>query len=343
MNIKEIAKEANMSIATVSRVINHPDRVSLATLEKVNRLINKYGYTPNVIARNLKTDSTQTIALLIPNISDSVYKDIVAGVENIITSKKYNVILCNTKSDLEMEKNLVDMAMGRKVEGIIMVDAINEGDITTRLDNAGIPVVYIGKRSASMNENRCYTDFREASAALTKHLMSLKNSSIDLIMPEQPVEVAKQMIEGWRNIKGHAGAVHYCDDSIEAVYSLIEKLTKKNALPDSVITKSEEQAFGIYKAAQDCGIIIPDDLAVCCMTDSPANAILSPPLTSIYVPATRLGMVAARLLFDSIDGISKNEHMPQEISMHSRLIIRKSCGNRKDIYEAFPSPEYQNK
>lgn len=75
MNIKEIAKEANMSIATVSRVINHPDRVSLATLEKVNRLINKYGYTPNVIARNLKTDSTQTIALLIPNISDSVYKD----------------------------------------------------------------------------------------------------------------------------------------------------------------------------------------------------------------------------------------------------------------------------
>lgn len=334
MNIKEIASEANLSTATISRAINHPEKVSPETLYRVNKLIDKYNFTPNVVARNLKTDSTQTIALLIPNISNSIYKEIVSGAENIVASKGYSIILCNTKADSHTENSFVDIAIGRQVEGIIVVDSTNDISIARKLERAKTPLVYIGKCNGSSEEDLCYTDFREAAHELSKHLVSLGHSTIDLILPKAPENVGKQIIEGKESITT-SGRIHYCDDSVDASYLIIDRLFQKGALPDAVITETEDQAFGIYKAAKELCLTIPDDLAVACMSDSPANAILTPPLTSVYVPAARIGMVAARMLFDSMDSRDGEDQIPQTISLHSKLMIRRSCGNTKDIYEIY--------
>lgn len=339
MNIKEIAKKAGVSVATISRVLNHPDIVQPDTREHVLAVMQEYNYTPNWFARNLTLGRSKTIALMIPSIENTMYQHITSGVEQISQKKDYTIILCNTHSNLKNELNYLDMIINRKLDGIILTGTSLGKEDLQRLYSNNIPFVFVGKNEVSKDENTCYINFEDSALKMTKHLIDMGHYDIDLAIDENSKSKSDYFIKGYKRAitssNKEIGNIHNCESSIEGGYLLAKKLIKTKSLPRAIFATDDEIAFGIMKAAREENIRIPLDLALAGFTDSPMCTLVAPELTSVEQPTKKLGMVAARLLFDIIEDRELSSDTSQEIVLQSTIKVRKSCGNKKQIYELF--------
>lgn len=339
MNIKEIAKKAGVSVATISRVLNHPDIVQPETREHVLSIMKEYNYTPNWFARNLNLGRSRTIALMIPSIENTMYQHITSGVEQISQKKDYTIILCNTHSNIKNELNYLDMIIKRKIDGIILTGTSLDRENLQRLKSNNIPLVFVGKSEVFSNENSCYINFEDSSYKMTKHIIDMGHDFIDLAIDQESRSKGEYFIKGYKRSifeqNKEMGKVHFCESSIEGGYLLAKKLIKTKSLPKAIFSTEDEISFGIMKAAKEENIHIPNDLALAGFTDSPMCTLVNPELTSVEQPTKKLGMVAARMLFDIIEDKEFNSNTTQEIVLQSTIKIRKSCGNKKQIYELF--------
>lgn len=339
MNIKEIAKKAGVSVATISRVLNHPHIVQPETREHVLAVMQEYNYTPNWFARNLTLGRSRTIALMIPSIENTMYQHITSGVEQVAQKKDYTIILCNTHSNIKNEENYLDMIISRKIDGIILTSTSLDRENLQKLNSNNIPFVFVGKNELFKDENTCYINFEDSGYKMTKHLIDMGHQNIDLAIDENSRSKSENLIKGYKkaisNNNREIGKIHTCESSIEGGYLLAKKLIRTKSLPKAIFASDDEIAFGIIKAAREENIDIPSELALAGFTDSPMCTLVSPELTSVEQPTKKLGMVAARMLFDIIEDREFSSNTTQEIVLQSTIKVRKSCGNKKQIYELF--------
>ena len=340
VNIKDIAEITGLSTATVSRVMNHPEKVNSETRNKVLNAMEQNGYLPNHLARGLILGKTHTIALLVPDIENTTYQMILSGVETIAIDKKYNVFLCNTHNNAETEFEYIKMAVNKGADGIILTSSALKYNQTNVLVSNSIPFIHIGKKLLFGCNNRCYIDHSKDAAKLTNHLRTMNNDDITLIVDNTSEDTRDQIIEGYSSILNATPSdlqnnIYSCDNSLEGGFSIASKLINEGTLGRSILTATDFQAFGVLKAAQKNGINIPGQLSLACMNDSPICSLVSPPITCISAPSKRLGMVAARMLFDSISDKELESVELQDVILQSTLKIRRSCGNTKNIYELF--------
>lgn len=340
INIKDIAQKTGFSTATVSRVMNHPEKVSAETREKVLKAMNENGYLPNNLARGLILGKTHTISLLVPDIEHTFYQMILSGVETIAMDKKYNVFLCNTHGDSIKEYEYIEMALNKGVDGLILSTSSLKTSQTKILKDYSIPFVHIGKKSLLGCNSRCYIDYRKDAARLTGHMLSMGHDDITLILNDESSETTKQVVTGYSEALGKSpeqlkNRIFSCGNSVEESYNTINRLLNEKILGKAIIAATDSQAFGVMKAIQENNLKIPEDIALACMNDSPICSLISPPLTCISSPSKRLGMVAARLLFDSISDNNADSFEQQDVILQSTLKIRSSCGNKKNIYELY--------
>ena len=174
---------------------------------------------------------------------------------------------------------------------------------------------------------------------MTTHLIKMGHSEIFLLVDKAPLVEMQQIADGYRRaLRQHSpGAgenILTAEDTARGGYLAMQKLLQNHTIPPALITASDDQAAGVMKAVLDEHISIPENMALACLTDSATCSILDPPVTALETPSRRLGMVAARMLFDSIEG-SDELYGPQEIILQPKLKIRRSCGNTKPIYELF--------
>lgn len=339
MNIKEIALIAGVSVATISRVLNHPEVVQPETREHVLAIMKENNYTPNWFARNLNLSRTRTIAIMIPDIENTMYQRIISGIEQISQKKDYTIILCNTHSDLKSELNYLDMMINRKIDGFIIASSSLDKNQIDKLKNEKIPVVFIGKNEVYENENSCYINFAESAYKMTKHLIEMNHDNIDLVIDESSKTNKEYFIKGYekaiKSLNINIGKIHLCKSGIEGGYLLAKKQISLKTLPRAIFASDDDIAFGIMKAAKEEKIDIPTELAIAGFSNSPMCSLITPELTSVEQPTKKLGMVAARMLFDIIENEEEALGTSQEIVLQSTIKIRKSCGNMKHIYELF--------
>lgn len=338
MNIKKVAEMAGVSVATISRVLNHPELVMPETRDRVMAVMREQDYTPNWFARGLNLGKTNTIALLVPSIEYGLYQKVISGIETVANNKRNVVFLCNTRNDAAAELDYLKMFINRRVAGVVLVSSLLNDKQAELLTQAKIPCVHIGKHRLPGCNTICYIDYEEGAFRLTKHLISLSHQRIGIILDRAQARESEQIAAGYARALKEAGLTEYLysgENSVQGGYAAARKIIQGGSLPKAIVTVSDEQSFGVMKAAQDVNMAIPEDLALACMTDSPMCSIVSPPLTSLEQPAQRLGMVAARMLFDSIENEEFEIGVPQEMILQSKLKIRKSCGNTKYIYELF--------
>jgi LacI family transcriptional regulator len=340
MNIKEIAKEAGVSVATISRVMNHPEQVLPETCARVLAVMKKHNYIPNLFARGLNLGETKTIALLVPNIESAIYQMVISGIETVALSKEHSVLLCNTRCDALTERGYIEMVVSRQVDGIILVASLLEEKHTEVLIEKDIPCVHIGKKVLKGCHDRCYINYADDANKMTSYLVSHGYETIDLLLEEKKNEVQEQIGKGYKAAISEAlgyvhGNIHFAENSVQGGYIQCEKLIEEKLLPRALLTSNDYQALGVMKAAQVHEIKVPEELAIASMTDSQICPIVQPPLTCMDIPAKRLGMLAARMLFDIIEDKNISPHIPQEVILQSTLKIRRSCGNTKNIYELF--------
>jgi LacI family transcriptional regulator len=337
-NIKGIAKMADLSIATVSRVMNHPELVKDETRQKVLDVIEQNDYKPNQLARGLIMGKTNIIALIVPDIESTFYQMILSGVETVALDKGYNVFICNTHSDPKVELDYIYMAINKRVDGIVLADSNLNHDQTEILNSKKIAFVHIGKKDLSGCENRCFIDSAKDANKLTRHMLSMGHKTINLLLNKESKDTNYQFIKGYaaalsRDPEAVKKHIHYCDNKLnESSYST-SRIISKYGCGTAIIAATDVIAYGVLRAAQKNNLKVPEDVALGSLVDSPINSLVSPPITSVDAPSKRLGMVASRMLFDTIDEPEYEGSKSQEVILQSILKIRKSCGNIKNIYE----------
>lgn len=341
MNIKEIARKAGVSVATVSRVLNHPDRVAEETRNKIQEIMRESDYSPNWFAQSLNFHRTGTIGLLIPNILNPGYTEIAKGVEDVAHQKNYTTLLCNGEEDAAKERNYIDTLIRRQVDGIVLVSSNLERKDIEHIRRQGIPVIQIGEDRGDHDIPTVRIDCAGASEKAVRHFLESGKTRIAFVQGVKPELENKRKLMGYRKaMKASgcivmAGYIQETENSIEGGYIAGKRLLSLDPAPDAIFASSDILAFGVMEALKDNDVQIPEDVGVIGFDNIRMSSLIEPRLTTVAKPMHKMGLVGARLLFDLME--SEDQEMPanREILLQSKLKIRKSCGNLEQIDEIF--------
>ena len=302
-SIKDVAKEAGVSIATVSRVLNDVDVVNEETKKKVKEAIKKLGYRPNIVARSLKTQKTRTIGILVPDISSQFYPEVVRGAEDVANIYDYNIMLCNSDLDIEKEKEYLKVLKEKMVDGVIymssslkeeIIDLINELQVTTVLvetkDERGIlPSVTI--------------DSKLAASEVTKYLLDKGNKKIAFIgVHKNSANAWSMRYDGYKEaleekgIEVNENLTYFNDLRAKSGYDGVNEILDRKEKFDGLFCASDEIAMGAINALRDKGIRVPEDVDVIGFNDIYTASLFYPRLTTVSQPMYDMGSVAMRML-----------------------------------------------
>ncbi|PAB60285.1 LacI family DNA-binding transcriptional regulator [Anaeromicrobium sediminis] len=327
ISIKDVAKMAEVSVATVSRVLNKNTNVKEETEKRVLDAIEKTGYKPNAIARSLKVKNTRTIGIMIPDISSNFFPEVVRGIEDVANEFNYNIILCNTDLDREKESKYLDILVEKQVDGIIYMSNTFTDQLAEKVKKMGIEIVLIS------------TDYKDLPSITIDNVKASKDAVDYLIEKgyENIALIGGQMTDpnaglprynGYINAMSHAGKTINKDFIVEGNYKFesgytgMKKLLELEKKPDAVFTVSDEMAVGIIRAVLESGYKVPKDMAVIGFDNTNMAKMTYPSLTTLSQPLYEMGAVGMRLLTKLLN---KEEVENHKIVLEHELIKRESA------------------
>lgn len=339
-NIRKISKLAGVSVATVSRVLNHPETVSDETRNRVLMIMEELNYVPNIIARSLTTKKTSTIGLIIPNILNPLYPNVAKGVEDVFYQKGYNILLSNTEYDIQREKATIEMLLSKKVDGLIICSSLLEREDFDIIIKQGVPFVLVGNYIDNGDINIVYTDYVMGAYLATNHLINTGYQKIAHISGPMDRRDSYGKLKGYKKALIDAGFQFYedyvveGDNQIEGGYLALKKLLKSGKIPDGIFVANDLMALGVMEAIKVSGYSVPGDFAIVGFDDINIASLVEPKLTTVTHPVYKMGLTSARLLLDNITN-NEEESFKQKIFIQPTLKIRKSCGHDNRIKEIF--------
>lgn len=327
-SIKDVAKEAGVSIATVSRVLNDINVVNEDTKKKVLVAIKKLGYRPNIVARSLKTQRTSTIGIIVPDISSQLYPEIVRGAEDVANIYEYNIMLCNTDLDIEKEKEYLRVLKEKMVDGVLYMSNSLEKEIVELLKELNIPTVLVETIDQNNDFPSVSIDNRKAAYEAVEYLVNKGNNKIAYIGPQDEKNNAISLrYKGYKksleenNIEVDENLIYISKMKSRDGYKAIETILEKEDI-DSVFCASDEIAMGAINALRDNGINVPQDVDVIGFNNIYLASVFYPKLTTIAQPMYDMGSVGMRML---IKTINKEPLEKEHYVLNYNLIERDSC------------------
>ncbi len=324
--IHDVAKRANVSIATVSRVLNSSDhKVSAETAERVRKAVAELDYRPNALARALQINKTMTVGVIIPDISNHYYAEIVRGIQQVADLEGYHIILQNTERKQDRIAKSIYLLREKMVDGIIFSGGVINGyEPLSALKELRDRVVVIGRHD--VNFPAVMVDNISGAYQAVQHLLDLGHTRISFIGWSADSTTATDRLSGYKG----ALAQNSCrfDESLiregqltpESGYVEAKKLLAQEQRPTAIFAGNDQMAFGAIYAATELGLKVPEDLAVVGFDNIPLSSYFVPPLTTIEVPMFTLGTNSMSALINLISG----KKTPR-IKLHkTRLIVRKS-------------------
>lgn len=326
--ISDVARLAEVSKATVSRVMNNVGFVEDATKQRVLDAIQQLGYRPNNAARSLTTKRTRTIGMIISDSSNLFFGDMLRGVEDILQPQNYGLLVCNTDEVLERESHYFDLLLRHQVEGIIAAATSRLWDVLSKAELQHTPVVYVDRVFEGLE--RPYIGVNNVGGAYlgTSRLITSGYHKIGVLAGFQRLSTMRERLAGFHKaVQEHNIAVPEewvvtCALNIEAARAAARQLLELPNRPRALFINNNLLSLGTLLAMKDLGLRCPDDVALVGFDDHPWAAVADPPLTVVSQPARELGQVAAQVLCKLIQG----EPLPeQQIVLECKLIIRESC------------------
>lgn len=302
-SIKDVAKEAGVSIATVSRVLNDIDVVNEDTKKKVLDAIKELGYRPNIVARSLKTQRTKTIGILIPDISSQFYPEIVRGAEDVANIYDYNVILCNSDFDVEKEKEYLRVLKEKMVDGVIYMSSSFNEEILELINELDLNTVLVESKDKEDRLPSVTIDNVSATYEATKYLIGKGLKNLGFIgVKGDTMNAWGERFVGFEKAINEAGLeldselVHFDSLKVKSGYEAAEKFINSKKKFDGIICASDEIAMGVINGLRDNGITVPRDVSVIGFNNNYAASIFYPKITTISQPSYDMGSVAMRML-----------------------------------------------
>jgi DNA-binding LacI/PurR family transcriptional regulator len=333
-SIKEVAREAGVSTATVSHVINGTRFVSDEVRARVLAAVEKCRYYPNAQARSLASGKSRIIGLVISDIANPFFPELVKAIESAAFEKGYDVMLSNTNYNTERTAHYVRRFFERKVAGVAIMTSEMERDLIDELEQKEIPTVFLDVGHAGMHMNNLRVGYDEGIRQAIQHLAELGHRRIAFISGPTNLRSARRRLEAYRGIMAklfpdqpelifHG---NFRVDGGRAAAAEIMRL-KGEGFPTAVMAGNDLMAIGAISEFESEGVGVPEDVSVVGFDDIAFAAVTRPPLTTVHLPLDDLGRRAVDVLLKSLEDIKKEGI---EIHIQTELVIRDSTGRAPD-------------
>lgn len=330
----EVAKRAEVSTTTASRVINGGARVDPQTLERVQRVIEELGYTPNQAARVLKGDRTRTIGLLIPSIADPFFSSLAEAAQVVVRANDSLLMVATSQNEPQIEVESLKVLIQHRVDGVILAPANSKSQILANmLNRLSIPLVALDRPVDNSQVSSVVTDNFSASRDAVTHLIEHGYKRIVCLTGESTIYTIQERMRGYQEALKAASLPILLDTSIRDYRSAehaIEGLLKSGKAPDALFTLKNSTTVFAFEALQKFGIDIPRQVALLGFDDFELAATLRPSISVVRQPVEEIGRAAAELLFEQyiVDPLRNKQRKftPRQLVLESRIIRRSSCG-----------------
>jgi LacI family transcriptional regulator len=327
--IKDIARRLDISYATVSRAMNDRYGVHPETKEKILAMAREMNYHPNAIARGLVNKHTETIGLVIPDITNPFFPEVARGVEDRAEEKGYSVFLCNTNWEQEREARHLSLLRKKRVDGIILAPVSNKSPLEGEFDDRTMPLVFVSEVRRGMGKSYVAIDNVHGGYIATRHLIQKGYRRIGFFGAKEDELTSEERYQGYKKALKEAGRkeyrkfVRFGDYGANTGNRLITAMIRKKDYPDAVFAVNDFFALSVMQGIQESGLSIPRDIAVIGFDDIPFASFPEIMLTTIAQPKYQMGRIAADLLLDQIHEKSGTEK--KEIILETELIERRTA------------------
>jgi LacI family transcriptional regulator len=326
VTMRDVAKAAGVSTATVSRVLNKPDEVEQTLTERVLRAIQELNYRPNLVARGLRTQATSVIALIISDIENPFFTSVCRGVEDAASRAGYSVMVCNADEDLGKERDYIAMLAAQRVAGIIISPASAELTDISPLQERGIKVVALD-RLLPIATDSVRVDNRAGARAATHHLLASGARRVACITGTHGATTARDRLAGYLEALAVAGVKpdptlqHFADFKEQGGYDAVAQVLELEDPPDAIFVANNRMTTGALHALADHGIAIPEDVSIVGFDELPWADVVTPSITTVRQPTYEMGTAAAGMLLERISG---DASVPKDLVFEPELNVRSS-------------------
>lgn len=331
VTIQDVAKHAGVSSATVSRVINKSGYVSHEAQILVEKAMKELEYNPSRVARRLRvTDGDRKLfGLLIADIQNPFYVDVIRGVEEITFSRDYAVYLCNFAQDFKKEKAYLNILKSEAIDGLIVTPFHEEDDLVTSLVREGMPIVCVDRSLSNVNVDLVVVDNESGAYEAIKHLIKLGHQRIGFVGGLYSIPTSRYRRDGYLRAMKEQGVeideslIKFGDSKYESGKRLVQEFLNMDEPPTALFTSNNVITLAGLEVIHSRGLKIPEDIAIIGFDDMYWSSSLNPPLTAVSQSGYEIGRQAAKMLFEHLD---EPNRPPRKIVINTELKIRQSCG-----------------
>ena len=337
--IYDIAREAGVSIATVSNAINGKGKISQKRRKEILEIMERMHYQPSVIASALMGKKTFTLGLLIPDVSNPFFAEIARAIEDQAHHSGYSVIICSTDNKDERIERYIKLLEQKSVDGIIIGTGIDNLEILKQLLSKSIPVAMIARDVDSLSLHTVITDDFYGGTIAAEHLIGLGHRKLAVLAENLKVSSSRERVRGFKsalleaNIPFDDTNVVACDYKIEDGKRGAKALLRKGDRPTAIFCCNDMLAIGVLQAAKDEGLQVPGDLSVIGFDNTILSNVVNPPITTVAQPMEYM----AKLVFELIVSNLENDLAPKKrIVLRPELIVRESTASVEKDFRLVP-------
>ncbi|MBK5482573.1 LacI family DNA-binding transcriptional regulator [Peribacillus sp. TH16] len=327
IRIVDVAKEANVSTATVSRVISKSGTVKSDTKERVLKAIELLNYQPNVLARQLRRMETKTILVVVPDITNTFFSKVLRGIESVAMESGYQVLLGDALNNVDRESGYLNILQQKKADGMILLTARIDGQVVEDIAKQ-FPVVLACEYTEGFEIPTVSIDNISSARKATEHLINLDHKRIGFLSGPFNSVLGRDRLKGYNQAMAQhslpilSTMVQEGDFSYESGFNLTLKLLANEVPPTAIFAANDEMAIGAIKAIKSKGLSVPGNISVVGFDDIKFASIFEPSLTTVAQPSFDIGRIAMELL---IKIISKVNLEKSQYILDDKLVVRESC------------------
>jgi len=338
--LKDIARELGVSVSTISRVVNNKTYVNPKTRKIVLEGLKKFNYMPNQVARSLKKQSTGTVGIVVPDISENFFTEIIKGIDEVLGKKDISIVLADSSESAQKETNYLKLLYQNRIDALILATVSKNHDALDIYNSNNIPVIFIDNMPDNdHNFDSVIIDNNKASLLAVNHLIENNHRDIAIIVGSPDETTGYERLNGYRraleqhNIIIDEHLIQYGNYKEDSGYQCMKALiqNRKDHPFTAIYIGSEMMTYGAIKAIKEYDFRIPEDIALVGFDVHDKSGLITPGITSVRQPENYIGKTVANLVINRLKEKKGNSHMNpvyQHIVLEPSLEIRKSSNNR---------------
>jgi LacI family transcriptional regulator len=330
MTIKQVAKRARVSIATVSRTLHNSASVSPETAERVRRAIKELDYRPDTSAQTLVSGRSRILGLVVSDITNPFFPELVRGFQDVALENGYDVMITATNYESSRMSHSVSRMIDRKTDGVAIMTSEMDRSLIDQLASRNVPLVFLDVGKVRKGVCNIKVDYAQGITQAVEHLRAMGHSRIAFISGPSALKSARIRRDAFlhclgRRISEHSDLVEEGNHKVDGGLTAIARLLQRENPPTAVLASNDLTAIGALRGIRQAGLRIPDDVSVIGFDDIDMAQFTEPPLTTVRLLRSELASVACNALLQSIKGSMKGA----EFGVGTHLIIRESTGKAK--------------